>query len=147
MRACALGREADVDGREAMSRCAGCGYEHGLLGGWCDECIANGKRDSTTGFVVTEHGLPSYPVRGGVYTDASGRKLRVDDVKVGAPDGREVIGAVESFSGDGVPVTDARRVPGAVYSSTPFSTTVAIWARVWRDKVPPADPRMLKVGG
>jgi hypothetical protein len=76
--------------------------------------------------------VKTLPSAGDEYEDATGRRLKVTEVNLGAKDGREVIGAV--FNGE--------EQIGDFYS-----TTAETWAAVWRDKAPPADPRKLKVGG
>lgn len=59
-------------------------------------------------------------VPGSVWTDASGRRLTVDEVKPGDALGREVVGTVC------MDVIDE-----------PYSTTLASWQRTWHDKAEP----------
>lgn len=61
-------------------------------------------------------------VPGSVWGDASGRMLAVDEVTVGDPLGREVIGHLGT-------VTETTTT-----FDTPYSTTLASWQAVWHDK-------------
>lgn len=94
-----------------------------------------------------EHALP---LVGHVYADATGRKFRVDALDLGAPDGRQVVGAIEvhvAVDGDlsRTPVTNERRAD-AVCGAYPFTTSLPIWAAIWRDHRPPLDPSKAKIG-
>lgn len=72
---------------------------------------------------MTRPPLPDGPLKDQVYTDYTGRVLRVTQVSLGDPGGREVIGVM--LSADGV--------------ERDYSCTFDIWARIWRDKEKPAD--------
>lgn len=78
-----------------------------------DEVKAQGDREAAIALALC--------VPGSVWTDASGRRLTVDEVKPGDALGREVVGTIES--------------PRLRFFA--YSTTLASWQRTWHDKAEP----------
>ncbi len=61
------------------------------------------------------------PAPGDVFEDAESRVLKITEVKVGDPLGREIVGKVDHPDGGGW---------------KDYSTTLQVWEHVWRDKEP-----------
>lgn len=100
------------------------------------------------------------PKVGETYKDHEGRKLRITEVNPDDPLGCQVRGKIRfpkrladkmSFSYkrgyDYSPQTEEwEHVKYSHREEYDFSTTLEMWARTWRDKAPPANPALMKVG-
>lgn len=80
------------------------------------------------------------PKIGEIFTDHSGRKFTVSDVKIGDRLGREVVGRITGcLEWNGERWVRTRRK----YN---FSTTLEMWRETWRDKRAPIPIGRMKIG-
>ena len=65
-----------------------------------------------------------------IFHDSNNRVLKIDKINIGSNDGREIIGRITNVK---------------EYEWKQYSCTIDIWEKIWRDKIPAADPAEMKI--